>query len=364
MDVSEPEVRLDFALNCKCRANVHLRSLCATTPIAFKVQTSSPSKFLVNPPCGLIPPLSYATFQIILKPQTRLPPTFPRSPSDRFLIKTAKFISSSLKPTRQDSINSWFSTIPDVSTQDLKLKVAYVGPVLLLHAVRCGDLDAVRSLIKRQKSVLSELSPREAESLLREATEVVTSEEMVNLLVEAGLKIETLVKLDNPSYPADLSKWWSEVHVAVAFDRKDEMLSLIRMRGYGSSDSRDKEGRTILHLAASKGSIKCAKVLLESGADANARSKDGRTALYRAAANGDRRMVGMLIELGADPIIPNDRGRSPLDVAHDKGHVSLDLRTKRALVIINYLLLGRLYSYIWKRCSNVLFMSINRIVIS
>ncbi|KAG7999143.1 hypothetical protein I3843_01G292300 [Carya illinoinensis] len=320
VEVSEPEVRLDFALNCKCRANVRLRSLCATTPITFKVQTSSPNKFLVNPPCGLIPPLSYATFQIILKPQTQLPPTFPRSPSDRFLIKTAKFVSSSLESTRQDSINSWFSTIPYVSTQDLKLKVAFVGPILLLHAVRCGDLDAVRSLIKRQKSVLSELSPREAESLLRVASELVTSEEMVNLLVEAGLKIDTRVKLDNASYPADSSKGWCEVHVAVAFDRKDEMLSLIRMRGYGSLDSRDREGRSILHLAASKGSIKCAKVLLESGADANARSKDGRTALYRAAANGDRRMVGMLIESGADPTIPNDRGRSPLDVARDKGH--------------------------------------------
>lgn len=327
MEVSEQEVRIDFALNCKCRANVRLRSLCATTPIAFKVQTSSPNKFLVNPPTGLIPPLSYATFQIILKPQNQLPHIFPRSPNDRFLIKTAEYVTNSFESTHQDSINSWFSTRPYGSTQDLKLKVAFVGPVLLLHAVGCGDLEAVRSLIKRQKSLVAELSPREMESLLRVAAELVNSEEMVNLLVEAGLKMDARVNLDNVRYPVDSTKGWCELHVAVAFDRTDEMLSLINARGFGSLDSRDKEGRTLLHLAASKGSIRCAKVLIESGADSNARSKDGRTALYKAAANGDRRMVKMLIESGADPTVTNDRGRSAFDVAREKEQVSILLET-------------------------------------
>lgn len=145
----------------------------------------------------------------------------------------------------------------------------------------------------------------------------------MNLLVEAGLKIDARVKLDSASSAVDSSKVWHQLHVAVAFDRTDEMLDLIKMREYGSLDWRDSEGRTLLHLAASKGSIGCAKVLLESGADRNARSTDGRTALYRASANGDRQMVEMLIEFGADPTITTDRGRSPLDVARDKEHVSI-----------------------------------------
>lgn len=39
------------------------------SPIAFKVQTSSPHKFLVKPPNSLILPLCHATFHVILKPQ-------------------------------------------------------------------------------------------------------------------------------------------------------------------------------------------------------------------------------------------------------------------------------------------------------
>ncbi|KDP44718.1 hypothetical protein JCGZ_01218 [Jatropha curcas] len=323
VELSETEVRLDFMLNSKCRANVTLRSLSATTAIAFKVQTSSPHKFLVNPPAGLIPPLSFTTFQIILKPQAQLPPSFPRSPSDRFLIKTAPFVPNSPDSTHPDSLNSWLSSLPRGSTQDFKLKVAFVGPFLLHQAVICGDIDSVKNIIKRQRSILAELPPREAESLLRAATELADPEDMVNLLLEAGLTIDARAKADNVGgfYEVDTkwqSKGWSELHVAIAFDRTEDALHLLDR--VGPLDFRDKEGRTPLHLAASRGNIQCARTLVESGADKDAKSKDGRTALCRAAANGDHKMVELLIEMGADPTIADDRGRSAFDVARDKGH--------------------------------------------
>ncbi|KAF8402592.1 hypothetical protein HHK36_010680 [Tetracentron sinense] len=328
VEVSHPEVRIEFEMGCKCRANVRLKSLSTTTPIAFKVQTSSPQKFLVNPPSGLIPPLSHATFQVILKPQSQLPSSFPRSPSDRFLVKSAEFSYSSSDSTHPDSINSWFSSgTPHMVTHDLKLKVAYVGPFLLRHAVSIGDTDAVKNLIKRQKSVVAELSPEDSESLLRLATESYNSDNMVNLLAEAGLKTDARVKLDDANSEGESrrgvsnSKGWTEIHVAAAFDRADELLRLIKVSTRSSLDCRDREGRTPLHLAAIKRNVRCASLLVEAGADKNARSKDGGTALYKAAEIGDRQMVATLIEMGADPTIPTTIcGRSPLDVARDKGH--------------------------------------------
>ncbi|KAH9767234.1 ank rep region domain-containing protein [Citrus sinensis] len=308
--VSEQEVLINFTLNSKCRANVRLISLCATSPVAFKVQTSSPHKFLVNPPSGLVQPLAQTTLQIILKPQSQIPPTFPRSPSDRFLIKATVFGSA-------DSVNSLCVTLPDGSTQDVKFKIAFVGPFLLRHAVSNGDFNAVKSILKRQKMILAGLSSAEAESLYRVATELAAnSEDMVSLLLRAGLSIE----IDERVKTKD---GWSELHVAAAFGRTEEISSLVRMKKYESLDCRDKEGRTPLHLAVNKTSIGCAKVLLESGADKEAKGKDGKTSLHNAAANGDRRMVEMLIEMGADPTIKDDRGRSCFDVARDKGHIEV-----------------------------------------
>ncbi|WCJ19941.1 hypothetical protein M5689_002210 [Euphorbia peplus] len=312
VELSDTEIRLDFHLNSKCRATIRLRSLSATTPIAFKIQTSSPHKFLVNPPTGFIPPLSTATFQIILKPQTHIPSSFPRSPADRFLIKTAPFVANS-----SDSLNSWFSSLPRGATQDFKLKVAFVGSFLLRHAVSSGDIETVRNMIKRQRSILAELAPGEAELLLRVATELRDPEDMVHLLLESGLKIEARVKGENPTrenlscYPVE----WNEVCSGMEFDEISDMVER-----FGPLDLRDNAGRTPLILAANKGDIRCVRALVESGADKNCRSKDGRTALHRAAVNGDRRMVEMLIEMDADPSIEDNRGRSAFDVARDKGY--------------------------------------------
>ncbi|XP_028784604.1 serine/threonine-protein phosphatase 6 regulatory ankyrin repeat subunit B [Neltuma alba] len=319
-EVTESEIRIDFALNCKCRATVSLRSLWAASPLAFKVQTSSPNKFLVNPPSGIIPPLSHATFQVILKPQSQLPLTFPRSPSDRFLVKIAEFLPNTSIPIPSHAINSWFSSLPSSTpTQNLKLKVAFVGPLLLRHAVVSGDLDAVRNLIKRQRSLLADLSPSEADWLLRVATELVNPDGMVHLLLEAGLRLEQELGSGNAD-PRWASKGWDELHVAAALDRADDVRRLLKTNPSWPLDSRDHKGRTPLHLAADKGNIRCARLLVEGGANVNARCNDGSSPLFRAAANGESRMVEMLVEMGADPTITDDRGRSALHIASDEGH--------------------------------------------
>lgn len=340
VQVSDHEVRIDFELGSKCRANVRLRSLCSTTPTAFKIQTSSPHKFLVNPPTGLIPPLSHATIQIILKPQSHLPTNFPRSPSDRFLVRTAltpELTHIASESTQSELVNSWFNSLPNSSnTQDFKLKVAFVGPFLLRHAVKTGDYDAVKNIIKRQRSILAELPTREAESLLKVATELDNSEEMVELLTESELKINPSAKLGRLTESRWAAKGWTELHVAAAFDRTEEISSFIIKKEGGPLDCRDKEGRTPLHLAANKGYDECVRLLLRAGANVDARTNDGRTALYRAAANGDRRIVELLIEMGADPTIASaDRGRSALDIARDKGHKQVVEVVERGEAVLN-----------------------------
>ncbi|EYU20052.1 hypothetical protein ABFS82_06G063600 [Erythranthe guttata] len=318
IELSDHEIHVDFALGCKCRTNICLRSLTSTSPVAFKVQTSSPHKFLVNPPSGLVAPLSSATFQIVLKPQSNLPAAFPRSPSDRFLLKTAvapELGADLPESTQSEIVNRWFNSAPHRPTYDVKLKVYFVGPFLLTHAVGEGNFEAVRGIVKRQHSVVSELSAPDAESLYRVATQ---SPEIMGLLLEAGLRVDVRRELYDDVKWA--SRGWTKLHVAAAFDQTEEVEQLAKEE-CGGVECRDKEGRTPLHLAASKGHLGGARVLVSAGANVDARSKDGRTALYRAAANGDRGMVEMLLGAGADPTIGDvDHCRSAIDVARDKCH--------------------------------------------
>ena len=74
--------------------------------------------------------------------------------------------------------------------------MVFVGSFLLCDAVSRGDLECVRSLIKRQRSVVLDLSLKESESLLRVATELAHPDDMVHILLEAGLRVHEAVELD------------------------------------------------------------------------------------------------------------------------------------------------------------------------
>lgn len=353
VEVAEQEVLVDFQLGVKCRATVHLKSLDPNAHVAFKVQTSSPHKFLVNPPSGLLPPLAAASFQVILKPQTQLPSPFPRPGSDRFLIKAAPVLQEDLVGN-PDFVNAWFSARPRLVTQDTKLKVVYAGALLLRHAVSEGDADAVRHILRRQQALVARLGPGDSAGLLRSAS-TCRDPAVLNLLVEAGLKppkqktprpVSTISSTaagstgasnakEAPSEKsstqtaaaASSSKGWTPLHSAAASGSYDAVVRLTEETAPSELDRRDGEGRTPLHLATGKRHIRCARALLDRDADRNARSNDGRTPLHRAAANGDQEMVALLLDTGADPSIVTVRGRSPLDVARDKGHVSYTLIT-------------------------------------
>ncbi|WJX58916.1 hypothetical protein P8452_44321 [Trifolium repens] len=342
VEVCEPaEVRIEFTLHTKCRTTIQLKSLNPTKPIAFKIQTSSPNKFLVNPPSGLIPPLSISTFQIILKPQSHLPCSYPRSPSDKFLIKTAEFSNFSCNSSESthsdtDSINSWFATRPyGFSTYDIKLKVAFVGKYLLYDAVSRGDLECVRSLIKRQRSLLLDLNPAESESLLRVASELNNPDDMVHVLLEAGLRIcEAVgsgsfkgsddVHVAGGNIPCDEEQHVDDVEhgeLVLEASRQGnvrELESLLR-RGV-NFNYRDNYGLTPLHAAAFKGHKDVVLMLCKAGLDLECEDNEGHVPLHMAVESGDIETVKIFVEKGVNLNAMNKRGVTPLYMAKVWGY--------------------------------------------
>ncbi|KAK4693212.1 hypothetical protein P7C71_g4145, partial [Lecanoromycetidae sp. Uapishka_2] len=83
-------------------------------------------------------------------------------------------------------------------------------------------------------------------------------------------------------------------------------------------ESADKEEKTPLHLAAASGHKVVAKILLKSKANINAQDKTGNTPLALAAAGNHDAVVRYLLESGADADLPDEDEETPFEKARDK----------------------------------------------
>ncbi|KAB2596333.1 ankyrin repeat domain-containing protein 50-like [Pyrus ussuriensis x Pyrus communis] len=323
IQVLEQEICIDFTLDSKCRANVRLTSLCTTATIAFKVQTSSLHKFLVKPPIGLISLLSHA----------QLPLSYPCSPSDGFLIKTIEFLT--IESTHSKSINHWFfsSSFPHGSTHDIKLKVAFVGPLLLHHVVTCRDYDNVRNIIKWQRIILAELPLAEAESIFWIATEL---ENLINLLLEVGLRIGRIrasVSCGQVYYKEDfkcVSKKFLVIHVAETYGQLDHVLGLRESSAdptttIDHSRSRhdfahNKDMGELVLIAARRGDLKDVELLLKNGADINCRDHTGHNHVARVLIRFRSDLGPLHIAVGGGSLGTSNGSATPQYMATSMGY--------------------------------------------
>jgi ankyrin repeat protein len=77
-------------------------------------------------------------------------------------------------------------------------------------------------------------------------------------------------------------------------------------------------GETPLHMAAGRGHVKVAKLLLDNGAEVNARDQSQFTPLHEAAISGSPEMVTLLLDHHADPTAKSWDGKTALIYAQDR----------------------------------------------
>lgn len=73
---------------------------------------------------------------------------------------------------------------------------------------------------------------------------------------------------------------------------------------------KDNIGRTLLHVACTKGNLRELEILIEQGADIEARDSNGNTPLNLASGLGRIELVSFLIKSGADVFSENIFGKS------------------------------------------------------
>jgi ankyrin repeat protein len=94
-------------------------------------------------------------------------------------------------------------------------------------------------------------------------------------------------------------------------------IAAILIKAKARLDITDKLGNTPLHYAADRNQIEMVKLLLEAGASPDPVNKDGVTPLMMAAARGDLEIVRALLAKGANPNKTDFTGRDALGWASD-----------------------------------------------
>ncbi|XLS69373.1 hypothetical protein HN51_020396 [Arachis hypogaea] len=97
------------------------------------------------------------------------------------------------------------------------------------------------------------------------------------------------------------------ISTCFAVNRNDDILLQRLLKKGMDPNEGDPDGRTPLHIAASKGNEKCISVLLEYDADPNIRDKEGNLPLFEALISGNDSIVKLLLEHGA-VLEPADAG--------------------------------------------------------
>jgi ankyrin repeat protein len=142
-----------------------------------------------------------------------------------------------------------------------------------------------------------------------------------------GDRLRALVDGDPSLANALASDGFHPLGLAAFFKRPEAVTVLLERGADPAPASRNQLAVTALHSAvatdAGARDIGIVRELLDAGAPINARSGAGGTPLHTAAYTGDREVVELLLARGADARVANNDGKSPIDLARERGHAKL-----------------------------------------
>lgn len=114
-------------------------------------------------------------------------------------------------------------------------------------------------------------------------------------------------------------------HVARSFWVPSESLRLL-LKHHSDPHAKNEDGLTALHMTKDPKNI---QLLIEYKADPNAQDNRGDTPLHKMTHPQHFHLAKILLEYGADLTIPNENGKTPLDLAKENSVINRHKRSMR-----------------------------------
>lgn len=202
----------------------------------------------------------------------------------------------------------------------------------LFDAIKGGRVDEVRQLIQQNPELTHARDASGASAILVATYNM--KPEVVSALVELGAPIDifeasVLGKVDriraiaegNPDRVSEYAPdGFTPVALAAFFGQLPAVKALIAAGADVTAAAKNALKVQALHAAVAGKNLEIVNAVLDAGADPNAQQQAGFRPMHEAGSNANRTLAELLLAHGADPSLPNDQGKSAIDVARDKGH--------------------------------------------
>ena len=203
----------------------------------------------------------------------------------------------------------------------------------LFAAIEAGQIETVRELVSGDPTLVDARNTSGLSAIL--VATYYGRNEIAKLLIDAGAqltileaaatgaqeRVEQILQKDTSAINSYSVDGWTPLHLAVFFGRVN-IVHLLHNKGTDlNAVSKNEQRVRPLHSAlANPNNAAVAQLLIDYGADVTATQAQGYTPLHYAASNGLESIVRNLLARSVDRNARDADGKTPRDLAIEKGH--------------------------------------------
>jgi uncharacterized protein len=195
-------------------------------------------------------------------------------------------------------------------------------PAALIEAIKTGDKEKVRSLLRASPRLATVRLPSGESGLMTAlyhghrdlAAEMAAQADDVDIFAAAAIGDEAALRRSiEAGHTTDYAyDGWTPLHLAAFFGQLQLVAALVDAGAAIDAVSHNSLRNTPLHAAIAGGHSAIALLLIDHGADVGSQDAGRHTPLHIAAENGLTDVVRALLNRGADPFAVDADDRTPI----------------------------------------------------